>query len=230
MRGNTDRIGHLPEGRGRTTRAMSALARHPTSARPHATRRLLLALELFIAVMAVGGAIYGLAGAENVPREWLEGSPFDSYVIPSLILLVAVGGGMGAAAAALTLRYRRAPAVSIGAGAVLLAWLAAQVLIIPFNWQQPIYALLALVVIGLGWRLRGRREPVGRPGAEALETRRLWAVSPQPAQRRPSWLLLSLPIALLGVAGSAAGIFVDSIDEQETENWAAQSVARTSPT
>ena len=35
---------------------------------------------------AVGGGIYGLSGAPGVPVEWLEHTPFPSYVIPSLIL------------------------------------------------------------------------------------------------------------------------------------------------
>jgi hypothetical protein len=67
------------------------------------TRFGLAALELVVLLNAIGGAWYGLAGAENVPREWLEGSPFDSYTVPSLILLVAVGGGMTAALVAVLL-------------------------------------------------------------------------------------------------------------------------------
>ena len=42
----------------------------------------------------------------------------------------------------------------------------------------------------------------------------------------PLWLWLSLPIALLAIGGSVAGILVDSIYAQETANWAAQSVAQ----
>ena len=87
-------------------------------------RRLLVLIELIVAVNAIGGAIYGLAGAESVPREWLDGTPFDSYVVPSLILLIAVGGSMIAAAAALVADHRRAPEFSIVAGAIVgaLGW------------------------------------------------------------------------------------------------------------
>lgn len=56
--------------------------------------RLLSALELFIAVMALGGGVWGLARGDTLPREWLEGSPFESYAMPSLILLIAVAGSM----------------------------------------------------------------------------------------------------------------------------------------
>lgn len=195
---------------------MTAIA-HPQYARPTKTRWLLLALELFIAVTAVGGAIYGLSGAESVPREWLEGSPFDGYLIPSLTLLVAVAGSMAVAAGGILLWDRRAPGLSVAAGVVLLGWLAGQLLIIPFSWLQPLYAALALAVIGLGRRLH--RQPA--PQSSGRE----FAV--QVVQRgRPAWLWLSVPIALLAVTGSVAGILVDSIYSKETENWAAQSVAQ----
>jgi hypothetical protein len=55
-------------------------------------RLVLVTFELIVAANAVGGAIYGLAGAKSVPREWLRGTPFHSYLVPSLILLLAVGG------------------------------------------------------------------------------------------------------------------------------------------
>jgi hypothetical protein len=32
-----------------------------------------------------------MAGAENVPIEWLEGSPFRNYFLPGLFLFVAIG-------------------------------------------------------------------------------------------------------------------------------------------
>lgn len=57
-------------------------------------------------------------------------------------------------------------------------------------------------------------------------TRRSWAESVRSARHRAWWLWLSLPIALLGVVGSVAGIFVESIYADETDNWAAQSAAQ----
>lgn len=40
------------------------------------------------------------------------------------------------------------------------------------------------------------------------------------------WLLLSVPAALLAIVGSIAGITVDSVYAQETENWAAQATGQ----
>ena len=136
---------------------MTALAHSHQSFSAQSTRRLLILIELLIAANALGGSIYGLAGAKGVPREWLEGSPFDSYLFPSLTLLVAVGGGMTVAASALIVRHKRAAEISIGAGFALLGWIV-QVLIIPFSWLQPVFTG-GLAVIALGWRLRKRRIP-----------------------------------------------------------------------
>jgi hypothetical protein len=111
-------------------------------------------LEIVVAANAVGGGIYGIAGAQGVPREWLDDSPFETYLVPSLVLLVVVGGSMAVAATALLTRRRHAPEISIGAGVILLAWLAIEVLVIPFSWLQPIFLVVAILVIVLGFRIR----------------------------------------------------------------------------
>ncbi len=121
-----------------------------------ATRLGLIGLELLISLCAVGGAAYGLSGAENMPREWLDGTPFHSYLVPSLVLLIAVGGGMALAAGLLMTHDEFAPEASIVAGLVLVAWILIQVLIIVpdggFSWLQP-----AMLVIGLAIALGGLR-------------------------------------------------------------------------
>ena len=125
----------------------------------HASERdwgwwLLLVLEIVVAANAVGGGLYGLSGAESVPPEWLDGSPFETYLIPSLALLVVVGGTMAIAAAALVVHHHRAAELSIGAGIVLLVWLAIGMLIIPLSWLQPTFLVVAILVIVLGFRIR----------------------------------------------------------------------------
>ena len=52
---------------------------------------------------------------------------------------------------------------------------------------------------------------------------------PNPEERkrpRPWWVWLSVPVVVLGAAGSLAGILVDSVYEHETRNWAAQAVGQ----
>ena len=56
------------------------------------TERAAGGLAALVAVNAFGGAVYGFAGARNVPRRWLEGSPFADYRVPSAVLGLAVPG------------------------------------------------------------------------------------------------------------------------------------------
>jgi hypothetical protein len=112
------------------------------------------AIEAVVAVSAAGGAVYGLSGAPGVRAEWLDGSPFSSYVIPSLVLLVAVGGSAALALAALVARDVRAPALGIVAGGILIAWIAAEMIWIPFSPLQPACLAAGAAMILLGRRIR----------------------------------------------------------------------------
>lgn len=136
---------------------MSAIADSTRALRKKVWPRWLVALETLIALNAIGGGIYGLTGAKDVPRAWLDGSPFDSYVIPSLALLILVGGSMLAALGLLVARHRLAPEASIAAGVILLVWLLVEVLIIPFSWLQPAFAVLGVLVVALGAQQRRLR-------------------------------------------------------------------------
>jgi hypothetical protein len=153
--------------------SMTATAKQVTCSRPRwQTRWLLVVVEFVVAVNAVGGAVWGLAGAKNVPREWLDGTPFHSYLIPNLILLVAVGGGMSIAALALVVRHRLAPEVSVAAALILVVWITAQVLIIVpdggFSWLQPTMFAAGLVIAALGWRLRRQRQELAGGGRSQI--------------------------------------------------------------
>jgi hypothetical protein len=118
-------------------------------------RWLLGALLLLIALNAFGGGYYGMAGARDVPIEWLEGSPFDSYLVPSVLLFVVVGGafliaGIGVVAASIWSRT-----ASVVAVAVAIGWLTVQVAIIGYvSWMQPATALATLATALLSWRFR----------------------------------------------------------------------------
>jgi hypothetical protein len=124
------------------------------------TERAIAALGTVTAVNAAGGAWYGLSGARNVPPEWLEGSIFRSYRVPSLILGIAVGGSTAAAAVTAWRGSDAAAPAAIGAGAILVTWIAAQVAIIgPRSPLQPAMAGVGVALIGLGSRLRSLHSP-----------------------------------------------------------------------
>ena len=135
-------------------------ARSPAIARAHPAviRYALGGLLAFGALNAFAGGYYGMAGAEDVPREWLEGSPFEDYFIPSLVLFVVVGGSLLAAAIAVFAGLRLARAVAIVAGVVVVGWLAAETLVIGYvSWMQPATALGALLILLLAWLQPERR-------------------------------------------------------------------------
>jgi hypothetical protein len=126
------------------------------STRP-AMRYLLGSLLAFGALCAFAGGYYGLAGAKDVPSEWLDGTPFKDYFFPSLILFVVVGGSCLAAATAVLLGLRVARLAAFGAAAVLLTWLAVELLMLGYvSWMQPATTAGALVVLLLAWLLPSR--------------------------------------------------------------------------
>jgi hypothetical protein len=111
-------------------------------------RGLLGALLAFMSLCALGGGIYGLMGAEGVPAVWLEGSPFTTYLIPSLFLFAAVGGSCALAAWAVLMSHRLGRILAPAAGVLLIAWIAAQVSIIGYvSWLQPFVAAYGIIVI-----------------------------------------------------------------------------------
>ncbi|MDX2022546.1 MAG: hypothetical protein SF187_20080 [Deltaproteobacteria bacterium] len=108
----------------------------------------------FVCLNAVGGGIYGMAGAEGVPTAWLQGSFFTNYFIPSLILCFGVGGVCGTAAWAVFAGANSARLWALFAAAVLIGWIVAQVLIIGFvSGLQPAVAGTALLIAAVALTL-----------------------------------------------------------------------------
>ena len=118
------------------------------------TRYVLTGLLAFGAVNAFGGGYYGLSGAEGVPTEWLAGSPFEDYFVPSLFLFVVIGGWLLLATIAVAMSWGRARAIALAAGLLLLAWIAVQVAIIGYvSWMQPATVIGAVAVFSLAGRM-----------------------------------------------------------------------------
>ena len=114
-------------------------------------RYALAALLAFGTVNALGGGYYGVLGAKGVPTEWLKGSPFPDYFVPSLILLVIVGGVFMVATVAVFAGLRGARLAALTAGIVVLGWLAVQLAIIGYvSWMQPATAIAGVLVVVLG--------------------------------------------------------------------------------
>jgi hypothetical protein len=118
-------------------------------------RIVLGGLLAFGALNAFGGGVYGLSGAPAVPLEWLHGSPFHDYFVPSLFLLVVIGGTLTIASIAVFTRARTGRLAAFAAAALLVAWIGVQVAIIGYtSWMQPVTVGAALVIAALASRLR----------------------------------------------------------------------------
>jgi hypothetical protein len=130
-------------------------------------RRLLIALQLFVALGALGGGIWGTFFPRRMPvDDWFKRGPFSSSVIPGMILLVVVGGSCFAAAAALLRRHPLAWLASLASGVILMVWIVVQVLIIGGGHVlQYLYFGLGALMTGLSATLAWttRTVPQARP-------------------------------------------------------------------
>ncbi len=104
-----------------------------------ADRVTLIIFELFMGVMAVVFGVILAAGlADNVlgmHSDLLEGTWFGSFLLPGLILAVAVGGSQFLAAYALWHRAAWDMLASFATGVVLMGWIAGEVMIL--GWIAP---------------------------------------------------------------------------------------------
>ncbi len=113
-------------------------------------RLVLGTILLLVALSAFGGGYYGIAGAKDIPLEWLEGSPFSSYLIPSLFLFICIGG-FALFSAVLTFKseakYRL---LAFSFGILILLWIIMQLWIIGYvSGLQPAIAITGIVIIML---------------------------------------------------------------------------------
>ncbi len=123
-------------------------------------RGILIGAEVFVAVGAVYGGV-GLIADNSIGMlpEWLDGTPFTSWALPGVFLLLVVAAPMTTAAVAELRRLRWAYAASVLAGAAMVGWIIAQLLIIQrYFFLQPVMASFGVLIIALAWAVhRGER-------------------------------------------------------------------------
>ena len=96
--------------------------------------------------------------ALGVPLSLLEGSPFPNFLIPGIFLLTVNGVGSMIGAGLSFTRRRYAQEIAIVLGAILVAWILIQVVIIKsFSWLHSLYFILGVVELGIGLYIRHRR-------------------------------------------------------------------------
>jgi hypothetical protein len=120
------------------------------------------AIQAFIGLGALGGGLMLVrdpsGSALELPMSLLEGSPFPDFLIPGMFLIAVNGVGSMIGAGLSFTRRRYAQEIAIVLGAILVAWIVIQVVIISsFHWLHVLYFILGVVELGIGLYIRRRR-------------------------------------------------------------------------
>jgi hypothetical protein len=149
-----------------------AAARAPASspALPHRdwAAWLMAGLAVLIGAASVFGGIRLIHDGLGMPADYLTATPFSSWVLPGLALLIGVAVPQFAAAILIAAGHRWALLASYTAGALLVAWILVQLLVMQrYFFLQPVIAALGVAELALvrAWQQAG---PAGR----ALRQRR----------------------------------------------------------
>jgi hypothetical protein len=121
------------------------------------SRWALTGLAALIGASAIYGGVGLMRDGLGMPADWLDGTPFDSWVLPGAFLLVVIALPMFSAAAAEVLRSRWSYAASVAAASAQLGWILAQVAILQrYFFLQPVLFVAGLLVGALAvWSHRG---------------------------------------------------------------------------
>jgi len=116
-------------------------------------------LQVLIGLGAVGGGL-GLilepSGSNlGMPLDMLKNTPFSTFLVPGVVLLIVNGFGSLVGAAASFTRYRQAGEIAMALGFFLVAWILFQVYwFASVHWLHVLYFGLGLLEIVLGGLLR----------------------------------------------------------------------------
>jgi hypothetical protein len=111
---------------------------------------------VLLLVQGIGGLAGGLSltlapdgSVMRMPLSYLEGSPFADYLVPGLILLLVLGVVPLVAAAGLWMGRRWAWYAAVVVGCGLMIWILVQITIIPFNWLQPAFGVVGVLIFAV---------------------------------------------------------------------------------
>lgn len=96
--------------------------------------RVIVGLELLLSVGALFGGAVLVAGPDGhllgMPQSLLASSPFTSFLIPGLLLFVALGLLPLVASVLTMFRSRAAPFVTFAAGAAVVGWITVEMVML----------------------------------------------------------------------------------------------------
>lgn len=121
-----------------------------------------------LAVMQVFNGLSALAGgfglmsdpsgeALAMKTDWLEGTPFSSFLFPGIVLFVVNGLGNTAGAVITFRKNKLAAKVGMAFGIIMMGWIVSQVLFIGYmSFLQPLYFATGLLQFAFGYFLQKR--------------------------------------------------------------------------
>ncbi len=123
-------------------------------------------LQAFTALGAIPAGLAYLidtSGARmGVTPELLANSPFNSFLIPGLFLLVVNGFGNAAGAYLSFARKKRAGEAGLMLGVILTLWVIIQVIWISLSsFMQPLFLIIGIAEAYLGWRIMKNNSVAG---------------------------------------------------------------------
>ena len=97
---------------------------------PRALRFGLIGIAAFTLISALAGMVgLTVGGGMGLPLEWIEGSIFDSYLWPGVILGIVVGGVQALALVAQFRGYTVAWGLHAAAGLIMMIWIFVEIAI-----------------------------------------------------------------------------------------------------
>jgi hypothetical protein len=119
---------------------------------------LLGSLQAFIAIGAIPAGLMFLLDTSGkllgMKPEFLENSPFDSFLLPGLFLLLVNGIGSGYAAYLSFSGNKQAGKTAIILGAVLCIWIVFQYFwLSETSFLQPVILITGFLELAAGWKI-----------------------------------------------------------------------------
>lgn len=116
---------------------------------------LAVVLELFTALGAIPVGVMLITDPTGAgvgfPPGWIEATPFGSYLLPGIYLLLMNGIGMLVAAALIVMRHRLAPWVTAVLGTGLAIWILVQLFVMPeVSYLQALFGVIGVVLAAIG--------------------------------------------------------------------------------
>jgi hypothetical protein len=114
-------------------------------------RIFIIVVTGFMALTAMGGGVAMLTGLDEFPLEWLRNTPFESYTIPAL-LLVVVGISNLVATVTITRVSKQGFFATMLAGGLMAGYIVVEILILEQEppgptWTEYLYFGLGAAIV-----------------------------------------------------------------------------------